>query len=71
MLRCLALLKSGLKVVKKTNGPQGQPLPNMDMFYLTSDEGKLLSFWNDLPHKMEGDIVTCCIEVPKEKSNKF
>lgn len=37
MLRSLALLKAGFKVIKKTNGPHGEPLPNMDMFYLMSD----------------------------------
>lgn len=43
----------------------------MDLFYLTDDSGKELSFWNDLPYNLQGDVVTCCIQVPKEISNKY
>jgi hypothetical protein len=70
MLRTLRSLW-GYKVVKQTNGDKGKPLPNMEVFYLTDDSGSPLSFWNDLPYKMQGDTVTVCIEVPKEKSNKY
>ena len=52
-------------VLRRNNGDSGRPLPNMDMFQLTGQKGECLSFWNDLPLKMEGDTVTCCIEVPK------
>lgn len=31
----------------------------------------MLSFWNDLPFDLEGDTLTCCIEVPKELTNKY
>ena len=43
----------------------------MEQIFLTDDAGKELSFWNDIPHNMKGDVVNCCIEVPKEKSNKY
>ena len=61
----------GYKVVKQTNGPAGKPLPNMNVFYLTDDSRRPLSFWNDLPYQMRGDTVNVCIEVPKEISNKY
>lgn len=53
------------RVLKKTNGEKGLPLPNMDKFYLTDDNGKELSFWNDVPFELKADIVTACIEIPK------
>ena len=58
-------------ILKKNNGDTGKPLPQMDMFYLTGQQGESLSFWNDLHLKMKGDTVTCCVEVPKELSNKY
>jgi hypothetical protein len=71
MLRILRSPFFGYRVVKSSNGLQGQPLPNMDIYYLTDASGKQLSFWNDIPFRLEGDTVTCCIEVPKEISNKY
>lgn len=70
MLRTLRCLW-GYKVLKQSNGRDGKPLPNMNVFYLTDDDGRPLSFWNDLPYKMEKDTVNICIEVPKEISNKY
>jgi hypothetical protein len=32
-------LNFGYKVVKRSNGAQGKPLPNMDMYYLNDDNG--------------------------------
>lgn len=61
MLRALRALSFSYRVVKRSNGPGGLPLPNMDLFYLTDDSGKELSFWNDLPYNLQGDVVTCCI----------
>ena len=65
MIRALRILAYEFKVVKKNNGDGGRPLPNMDMYYLTDDNGRQISFWNDIPFNMKGDTVNCCIEVPK------
>lgn len=64
MLRSLRLVNR-FSVIKKTNGPQGKPLPNMNQFYLIGDDYSSLSFWNDIPYKLKGDVLTACIEVPK------
>lgn len=37
MLPRLSSLAFFYRIVKKTNGPQGTPLPNMDKYYLTDD----------------------------------
>lgn len=71
MIRILKTLRFSYKVIKKSNGPEGKPLSNMNMFYLTDDNGQPLSFWNDVPFDLAGDTLTCCIEVPKEISNKY
>ncbi len=65
MIRGLNALRCFYRVVKKTNGQNGLPLPNMDKFYLTDDNGNELSFWNDVPFELKEDIVTACIEIPK------
>jgi len=61
MLSRLRSLAYFYRIVKKTNGEQGKPLPNMDKYYLTDDQGSELSFWNDAPYNLKGDIVTACI----------
>jgi hypothetical protein len=40
MLKILRSFAYNYRVVKKTNGERGQPLPNMEMFYLTDDRGR-------------------------------
>lgn len=52
-------------VIKKSNGLQGKPLPNMEQFYLQGADHSPLSFWNDIPYNLKGDTLTACIEVPK------
>lgn len=54
-------LRYGFKILKETNGPSGTPLPNMTQYFLADDQGNKLSFWNDIPLKLEGDIVNACI----------
>ena len=65
MIRALQRSRYFFGIVKHSNGSQGKPLPNMDMFYLTDPSHRQISFWNDIPISMEGDTLTCCIEVPK------
>jgi hypothetical protein len=64
MLRSLRIINR-FSIVKKTNGLQGKPLPNMNQFYLIGEDNSSLSFWNDIPYQLKGDILTACIEVPK------
>ena len=71
MMRMGCVLRWGLHVVRTANGPAGTPLPHMDMFLLTDGKGNKKSFWNDVGFRMEGDTVTCCIEIPKEVCNKM
>jgi hypothetical protein len=40
MLRALRKGDFGFKVLKKSNGDAGRPLPNMDMYYLTDNQGR-------------------------------
>ena len=65
MMKGVGAVRYLYRVLKKTNGEKGLPLPNMDKFYLTDDNGKELSFWNDVPFELKADIVTACIEIPK------
>lgn len=65
MLKGLRFLNQSYSILKKSNGVNGKPLPNMDIFYLTDQSQKEISFWNDVPISMNGDTLTCCIEVPK------
>jgi len=59
------IIRYSFKVVKKTNGSNGKPLANMTQYFLADDHGKILSFWNDIPLGLTGDIVNACIEIPK------
>jgi inorganic pyrophosphatase len=43
----------------------------MTLYYLNDDQGNDLSFWNDIPLGLHSNFVTCCIEIPKEKSAKY
>jgi hypothetical protein len=61
----LSRIKYGFKILKSLNGPSGTPLPNMTQYFLTDDNGKKLSFWNDIPLELKEDIVNACIEIPK------
>jgi hypothetical protein len=51
----------GYRIAKRTNGPQGTPLPGMTLYYLNDDQGNDLSFWNDLPLGLHSNFVTCCV----------
>ncbi len=55
----------GFKVLKTSNGPYGKPLPSMSQYFLTDDNNKKLSFWNDIPLGLSGDMANACIEIPK------
>jgi hypothetical protein len=55
----------GFQVLKTSNGPYGKPLPSMTQYFLTDDNHKKLSFWNDIPLGLSGDVVNACIEIPK------
>ena len=59
------IISFGFKVLKTSNGPYGKPLPNMTQYFLTDDNNKKLSFWNDIPLGIVGDVVNACIEIPK------
>ena len=61
MLSRLRSLAYFYRIAKKTNGPEGKPLPNMDKYYLTDDKGSEISFWNGIPYFQKGDLVTACI----------
>jgi|LakMenE18May11ns_1017448.scaffolds.fasta_scaffold8966091_1 hypothetical protein len=61
----ISRIKYGFKILKSSNGPSGTPLPNMTQYFLTDDNGKKLSFWNDIPLDLKRDIVNACIEIPK------
>jgi len=39
MHRVIRRLTFGYRVVEKSNGDAGQPLPNMAMYYLQDDDG--------------------------------
>lgn len=67
----LSTLRFGFKVLKTTNGAEGKPLPHMVQYFLTDDNNNKLSFWNDIPLGLQGDIVNASIEIPKERSSKF
>ena len=71
MIRVSKFWSYSFGILKDTNGNNGKPLPNMEIFYLTNNNNKQLSFWNDVPMSMQGDSLNCCIEVPKEMSNKY
>lgn len=58
-------LISGFKVIQKTTGKEGKPLPNMIQHYLADSDNNLLSFWNDIPLGLSDDTVNACIEIPK------
>ena len=42
-----------------------------ESYYLLNDQGGKASFWNDIPLQLEGDEVTCCVEIPKERIAKM
>jgi inorganic pyrophosphatase len=46
-------------------------MANMAQYYLTDDNDKKISFWNDIPIGLEKDYVNCCIEIPKEDKAKL
>ena len=51
--------------------PKPSPIANMTQYYLTDDNGKELSFWNDLPLGLKDSHVNVCVEIPKEISAKL
>jgi hypothetical protein len=59
------------KIIKKVAADNSAPLPNMEQYFLANDNNTIISFWNDIPLNYKNDSVTCCIEIPKEKCNKF
>jgi hypothetical protein len=48
----------GYKVVKEKLNDE---VVSFDAYYLTDDQGKRLSFWNDIPLNLRGDEATACI----------
>ena len=58
-------IKYSFKILISSNCPTGTPLANMTQYFLTDSNGKKLSFWNDVPLGLTGDIVNACIEIPK------
>jgi hypothetical protein len=57
----ISRIKLGFKIMKTNNGPDGLKIPYMTQYYLTDDNNNKLSFWNDLPIDLHGDIVNACI----------
>ncbi len=65
MMLLSRIVRFGFKVLKTSNGPYGKPLPNMTQYFLSDENNKKLSFWNDIPISLSGDVVNACIEIPK------
>lgn len=54
-------LKWGYRVIKTKTDHNFKPLPEMVQYFLQNDEGKPISFWNDVPINIKSDTVTCGI----------
>lgn len=49
----------GYKILKKKT--DDGPLPSMTQYFLQSDQGEPLSFWNDIPINIQNDTVNCVV----------
>ena len=57
----LPRLKWAYRVVKTRTDHNFKPIPEMTQYFLQDDEGKTISFWNDVPINLKSDTVTCGI----------
>lgn len=42
-----------------------------EAYYLLNDEGRKISFWNDIKLDLDGDELTCCVEIPRQRIAKM